>query len=1216
MKILNIRFQNLNSLRDELHSIPLEEPPLSTTNLFAITGETGAGKTTILDAVTLALYGEVARKCHVNEIISYGTISAFAEVEFAVATGVYRAKWSIAKAHQKVDGNIKAPKVELSVINTDTGEGRIIAEKKKDFKEKIQEITQLDYQQFTKSVLLAQGDFAAFLKASTRERGRMLERITGMEIYAELSVAAFNKAKELRRLLEMQKARLEGLELLSEEAVARHQAEITTLNQRIEQGNRRLEKWQNAQKWYERYQTLETKRDGYQSAFEAVKQEIVEAQDRFEKLALYQKTLPLNSELERVKYLAERLADTSNLITQLEGEVKEISSTEEAQHVELERYTNELETFSEEAKQQRNKLEQARELDDKIKMRSKSLEEGKTEYNKAGEKLNRQERELETLQNKVDTTEKLLTELNQWLTENAHLSGVPTKLPLLKDKVSQVEEGKQRIAYFDKNLGELDTRVEDLLQQKKECEMTQETLAAQYIVEKQSLEEIRKQLQKTTHGMDEDVLWKQQEKAIQYEQKLAKLVELRKSVAETESRCKHLTQEQSTESQSFKEAEKQLVTLTERASVQEALVASLQEAQRLAQSVASYDDARKQLVPKQPCPLCGSTHHPYVTNHYSESSVDIYTLQLQQAQNENHILLKEIEKTKSGKLTAQVRIDELRSQLVQEQNQLEKHRKEEQLLCRQLEFPHGEDAKIAYENAKLASQQVQKQYEAYRVFRKQTDEQTERLQQTDEQLRVIRQEIADIAQQIALVNKDISQLRADKESLTQKLVQQKTDIERMLELYVSSTKHADLAEQVNALEILAEAYQAKNQQKEQQQQVLNEHNTELVKLSEAIATTKQYRIEEKKRLTNLYEEYRSWQESRWEILAEGKSPKEALQVLQDTLDTMQNAVQNITIELNKSTAKKQQIQVEIEKQKQSLKELTQTHKQAAEALRIKLQAVGFANVEAFKEVLLSHEEAKMIEELKEALQRKSAQAEQSLQDTTREMLDMQQAKPEYAQDYVAQQLEEQTTALESFKKETIELAQLLRKDAERKKQYADQHAEIQQLQSEYERWENLNSLMGSAEGDKFRVFAQTLTLERLVFSANQYLQKLYPRYLIEVNYAEELGLQIVDTYQADHVRSMNTLSGGESFVVSLGLALALSDMAGKNASIGTLFIDEGFGTLDPNTLDIVISTLENLRSMGKTIGIISHISVLKERIQTQVHVKKQSRGKSTLEIIG
>jgi exonuclease SbcC len=175
---------------------------------------------------------------------------------------------------------------------------------------------------------------------------------------------------------------------------------------------------------------------------------------------------------------------------------------------------------------------------------------------------------------------------------------------------------------------------------------------------------------------------------------------------------------------------------------------------------------------------------------------------------------------------------------------------------------------------------------------------------------------------------------------------------------------------------------------------------------------------------------------------------------------------------------------------------------------------------------------------------------------------------------------------------------------------------LEKQQQQARRWRQLTDLIGSADGKKFSEFAQGLTLARLVELANRHLHRLTDRYRILRNPQEHLDLLIVDEYQAGSARTMNSLSGGESFLVSLALALGLSELAGRKTQIDTLFIDEGFGTLDPDTLDTALSALETLQGMGKTIGIISHVEALKERVSTQISVRKGAGGVSTLRVIG
>ena len=177
-------------------------------------------------------------------------------------------------------------------------------------------------------------------------------------------------------------------------------------------------------------------------------------------------------------------------------------------------------------------------------------------------------------------------------------------------------------------------------------------------------------------------------------------------------------------------------------------------------------------------------------------------------------------------------------------------------------------------------------------------------------------------------------------------------------------------------------------------------------------------------------------------------------------------------------------------------------------------------------------------------------------------------------------------------------------DAQRRTGQQALLAQIAEQEKDSELWQRLNALIGSKEGDKFRKFAQGLTLDHLLHLANQHLARLHGRYLLQRKSTGELELDIVDSWQGDVARDTRTLSGGESFLVSLSLALALSDLVSHKTSIDSLFLDEGFGTLDGDTLETALAALDSLNASGKMIGIISHVEALKERIPVQIHVDK------------
>ena len=178
-----------------------------------------------------------------------------------------------------------------------------------------------------------------------------------------------------------------------------------------------------------------------------------------------------------------------------------------------------------------------------------------------------------------------------------------------------------------------------------------------------------------------------------------------------------------------------------------------------------------------------------------------------------------------------------------------------------------------------------------------------------------------------------------------------------------------------------------------------------------------------------------------------------------------------------------------------------------------------------------------------------------------------------------------------------------------------QQSRVQQIDAqkrECVRWNTLHELIGSADGKKYRNFAQGLTFEMMIGHANRQLQKMTDRYLLIRDEAQPLELNVVDNYQAGETRSTKNLSGGESFIVSLSLALGLSQMASKNVRVDSLFLDEGFGTLDEEALDTALETLAGLQQEGKLIGVISHVQVLKERISTQIQISPTSGGRSTI----
>jgi len=247
---------------------------------------------------------------------------------------------------------------------------------------------------------------------------------------------------------------------------------------------------------------------------------------------------------------------------------------------------------------------------------------------------------------------------------------------------------------------------------------------------------------------------------------------------------------------------------------------------------------------------------------------------------------------------------------------------------------------------------------------------------------------------------------------------------------------------------------------------------------------------------------------------------------------------------------------------------------------------------------LADEKVKLIDKEREITQKLDTQRRKALTKEPRETL---------------------TNDLEDLEKEQKELLreigaiqEKLHSNEASKQRWRERTEAVEAQKRECVRWDRLHELIGSADGKKYRNFAQGLTFEIMIAHANRQLRRMSDRYLLIRDNEHPLELNVIDNYQAGVIRSTKNLSGGESFIVSLALALGLSQMASKNVQVDSLFLDEGFGTLDEESLETALETLGSLQQEGKLIGVISHVPALKERIGTQIQVTASTGGRSVL----
>jgi exonuclease SbcC len=287
-------------------------------------------------------------------------------------------------------------------------------------------------------------------------------------------------------------------------------------------------------------------------------------------------------------------------------------------------------------------------------------------------------------------------------------------------------------------------------------------------------------------------------------------------------------------------------------------------------------------------------------------------------------------------------------------------------------------------------------------------------------------------------------------------------------------------------------------------------------------------------------------------------------------------------------------------------------------LEPEVKKFGFDSITEATSFIISESELNQLKSKREALVKWGTTLETEMK-TLNDNLSKQKAlevMPENKLIEIIQMLSEKNEQKEALMKSMGEHAALIQKDDQERLRIKQKEEELAKLQMRLDKWSLLNKLIGEKTGNKFANFAQGLTLQNLLVFANKRLQKLSDRYLLDKP-IKDGALTVIDLYQGNIQRSVTTLSGGESFLISLALALSLSDMASKNVNLESLFIDEGFGTLDQESLDIAMDTLEKLQTESqKTVGVISHVEALKERIHVQIKLEKSAQGYGSLKIEG
>ncbi|GGG36138.1 AAA family ATPase [Hymenobacter glacieicola] len=1138
MKILRVRFYNLNSLRGE-HTVDFSQTPLSDAGLFAITGPTGAGKTTILDAITLALYGQVPRHetSGPEHVMSHGTGESWAEVEFEVNGQQYRSKWGQHRARKRPEGPLQDPRMELSERKVAEGGEEtwpFLETYKSRVPGRIADLSGLEYKQFLRSVLLAQGDFTRFLKAPAGERAQLLEKITDTRKYSDISRAAFEQAKQENQKVEQLRAGLAGVVLLSPEEVAFLEEEAQQLTTQLAAATAAQEQLREARQWHVRLHELRQKLHTTQQRQHQLTAQAETLTPLRQRLALHQQAAPFATDYALLRQADEHLSRLGREVERLQSQLPQLQERRATAETARTSARQAHEQASAARELQEPKLREAELLDHQIREKQQRLDQGKQEYQEQNQLWKQQHQEAVHADGQSKQQRQQVRELREWLLPRTVLSTVAEALPPLSGYLQDWQ-------YVQSELTEL-SRTSMLRQQQLAAATATEQTSAELLREAhtQLATATRQQTAATAARLD----WRHQ---------------LSHHVA-------RLHREEET------------------------LEKGLQDLRRLMhahQLILTHEDARQHLHAGEPCPLCGALEHPYAAGvlGVSEDSL-LRDREREQALTQQTVALK-------GRINRLVSISGLLDTdtlptapadavlrwlteeeettvpgivrgLVQELRTLEQQQQQARLAQTQAEADQR--------NARQQQQQLQAELKELEL----------RLQDAQEQAPKIREIISSLLQSFGLEFSGengpelVRRLEQAGAAYRQKL-QEVEKLERELEVNQERTKAAQ-------------------QRRDELQQWLNQRKTELHTAHTAV---------------------QQQQLRRQELLPEA-NVAQARQQLEEALRTADQRRQQAEQQFQQHDTAFTVATARLQQHEQDAEQQAHTRAQRHATLTAALTTAGLApDPAALPALLLPDTELHTLQNQLRRHEQDLALIAQTLQETTQQLA-QEEARRLTTEplESIDQQLTTNTQQLASLNQQLGQRQERLSNHRAGQERHATLAAQLEKQQQEAQRWRQLAELIGSADGKKFSEFAQGLTLARLVDLANRHLHRFTDRYRILRNPEQHLDLLIQDEYQAGSVRSMNSLSGGESFLVSLALALGLSELAGRRTQIDTLFIDEGFGTLDPDTLDVALSALEMLQGTGKTIGIISHVEALKERVTTQISVRKGAGGVSSLQVLG
>lgn len=1236
MKIAVIRGCNLASLAGHFE-INLQQEPLASCGLFAITGPTGSGKSTLLDTLCLALFNNIPRmqttkrnvllsqagedpknslrSTDVRSIVRREAKLAYAEVEFFDITGgKYQARWEVQRART---GKLGIPQLSLFDFNAQTH----ISGTNKEVLKHIGQRLGLGFEQFCRSALLAQGDFAAFLKAGTNERGDLLERMTGTAIYSRLSMQAFERCKQEKEKLAQLESRLGALQPLNEENLHQLQQQKQSLQEDLRNTGQQQRQLEEIKLWYSRFEQLEALSKEAEQYLRQAQQAYDASAPRRAGVEAAQRIMPLRhlfAQQQEIQRLQREYSQQAKQCRENEAHCTDkLKQAQQAQQNAIQ-----LRQAAEQALQAaRPILLQARRLDTELTQIRKQLAGLKEKLLPAQQRGHRLEAERKDLQEALHTALTQQKELTQKLAEHAGLQDLAKQWPRWDAELQRyrqtwnnAQQCQNQLEIMQNEGNDRHTQCEQLAATSKRLDQAlQQAVGEQQRLHQEETRYQREALQQKENSLQQQLQILQA--AVQHQSEWTGLRQILEEQREALQNYRGEIQQASTD-------EARLNNILDKTRER------LEEARRALDLVklshgATPQQMRSALQENQPCPVCGSLQHPWSGEkappvsllHEQEQRVSVLQQQLtdtsRHAGENNRRLTTAIEQ-EALSIRRIKELEEKIGELIRQWPSLcppdwQPPLEDPATLSRLQQMQEQAAAQLAQVQETLRAaghcasqlQEIQQICIDLQAQKQQEDKQLEELQRT-----ILQFQNTQHNKQQELENEQ--RFMREIEKSLRPVCQTLPDWEQRLCNDAEKFRH-ECENQVHDYLAWQNFAQSNEQARQKLENNLEQQNALLHDVSQQVRNLDRECAELEQQIETLAGERLNY--------FTGATADEAEQSLEDSLQQARNTeteanqvVQTREHRQIKARQENLHLQTKLEETETALATATQALQQGLLKNGLSLeQAELYLNRD---EQWLAKEQ-KALQKIQETLHSSRVLEEErqrrlnAHKNTGTPQISLLQAQMETAETIKKQELTQTRLA---------ECEAFLREDARKQGETRILNENIEKQKATSTIWINLNELIGSANGDKFRRFAQSLSLDHLLEQTNRHLQDLNPRYYLQRVPGTELDLQVADRDMGDEIRSINSLSGGETFLVSLALALGLSSLSANRTKIETLFIDEGFGSLDADTLDIALAGLDRLQAGGCQVGVISHVSALVESIAVQIKVESHGGGRSTVKV--